>query len=119
MSFAGGLLTEGPLPDDAIILDTIEAEPGLIETCTAKGDVTLFTYKHRKMMPEEAMLEIVDAEWEGTWKHQPIKYATYVELQRIVRDAYRTDPNGEFRRQQDAEFYTQAEIDLCMLQLKY
>lgn len=102
-----------------VIIESTPASIGLIESCQAKGDVALFVYEHRGLITEEQALAIMNENWRDTWSKLPIKHATYVELQRIIRDAYRTTPDGKWQRTESAAFYTQDEIHSCIFDLKY
>ena len=71
----------------------------LKETCTAKADAAMFTYRYRDTFSQEIMFKYMERDWRETWSKIPnIKYATYVDMQRIIRDAYRTDSSGKFIR---------------------
>ena len=96
----------------------------VMDTCMAKGDVTMFTYRHRDHVTEQRMLEILDFNWSETWNKNPnIRHITYVDMQRIIRDAYRTDRNGKYKRDccTDAveEERTNHELYVCYNQTKY
>ena len=89
--------------------------------CVAKGDVTMFTYRHRDSIPLEKMLDIMQEDWDEVWsKEEAIKHATYVDMQRIIHDAYRTNNRGEFIRECCTEEIEQQrtgqEIILCINQ---
>lgn len=72
----------------------------LINICNAKGDVTAYAYAHRPKMNEEQMLKVLEESWFGTWiKLDQVKHSTYIDMQRIIRDAYRTNNKGEFRNE--------------------
>lgn len=69
-------------------------------SCEATGDVALFVYRHRDDISQEKALDILEDNWNGTWAKDPdLEHANYVDLQRLVRDAYRTDSSGEFKRE--------------------
>jgi len=72
----------------------------LLETCLAKGDVVMFTYRHRDQLSEEQMLGKLTKDWTEVWSKNPnIKHVTYVDMQRHVRDAYRTDSQDNYVRE--------------------
>ena len=102
----------------------VEITPAVQERCAAKGDVTVFTYRHRDFISEERMLEILQQNWDDTWSKSPnIKEHTYVDMQRIVRDAYRTKRDGSYRREcctDEAEAeYAIRELEACYSELQY
>ena len=70
------------------------------------------------------MLAILKDNWEETWSKSPnIKEHTYVDMQRIVRDAYRTNRDGTYRRgcctdEIEAEAAIR-ELEVCYGELQY
>ena len=66
----------------------------------AKALVAQYAYTYRPKMNVEAMLHVMEKEWkakrEGEWA--AFDHATYVDMQRIVRRAYRKNA-GKFRHQ--------------------
>lgn len=88
--------------------------------CQAKGDVTLFVYERRDEFTEEQAFEFLEKAWNATWSDVPsIQTATYVDMQRIIRDAYRTNGRGEFRQEccteEIAEKQTMKVLKQCLL----
>lgn len=60
--------------------------------CFAKGDAVLFTQQYRDKIPLEKALQVLERDWKESYSLKGIKRATYIDMQRIVRDAYREDP---------------------------
>ena len=74
---------------------TIEIPTELVDTCVAKIEVTSFTYEHINTVSEKDTLAVLAKDWSTDWSKNPtIKHATYVDMQRIVRDAYRRQEKG-------------------------
>jgi len=73
--------------------------PEMRDRCFAKGDVAVFAYRYRDKMTEDRMLEYLDYNWSNTWsKVEGMHYSTYVDMQRIIRDAYRKNRKGEYKK---------------------
>jgi hypothetical protein len=94
------------------------------QRCIAKGEVALFVYKHRDMLTLEQVLETLEEDWESAWSKNPnIPWATRVDMERIVRDAYRTDSNNEYIREccteEVAEQQSVTEMRECVYWLEY
>lgn len=94
------------------------------QRCLAKGEVTLFVYKHRDLLTIEQTLNVMVEDWEGAWSKNPnIPWATRVDMERIIRDAYRTDSNDEYIREccteEIAEQQAVTEMRQCVYQLNY
>ncbi len=90
-----------------------EVEITISETCKAKGDVRLFMHGHLDKITQEQALQLLERDWEQDWKHiEGIRWASYVDMQRIVRDAYREGPIP----QEEAEMDTVREMVMCMKQ---
>ena len=70
--------------------------------CHAKALVAQYAYTYRDKQPVDAALKMIEDEWAlhredgGRWID--FDYATYVDMQRIIRDAYRKS-GGKFRRE--------------------
>lgn len=87
--------------------------------CVAKGDVTMFVYQHRDEVSRSDAFEILDRDWNEAWKSiEGMSHATYVDMQRIINDAYRTERDGSYRRdccsEEIAEEETIKEILACI-----
>lgn len=68
--------------------------------CTAKGNVTMFVYRHRNDLSQREMFGKFNESWNDTWSKIPsIQTATYVDMQRIIRDAYRKDRDGNYHHE--------------------
>lgn len=68
--------------------------------CKARNDTAIFVYDHREQVTQDEALEIVEKNWTATWSKTPgLQWSDYVDMQRIVRDAYRTDSRGEYVRE--------------------
>ena len=94
------------------------------ERCMAKGDVVMYTYLHRDDYTVEEMLDIARINWEDVWSKNPnIKWETYNDMQRIIRDAYRTKSDGSFVNDcctaEIAEERTFNEMAKCIWELDY
>ncbi len=80
--------------------------PELRSLCEAKGDVATFAYRFRNDFSKDQMLAKLDSEWDRVWSKREYSRATYVDMQRIVRDAYRENKIGGYKREcctEDAE----------------
>lgn len=91
------------------------------ERCGAKGDLTMFVYRHRDMMSQDDMMLIFQNDWDVDWsKKKSITHTSYVDMQRIIRDAYRTDRSGEYIRgcctKEIEESRTVNELTACLNQ---
>ena len=70
----------------------------LQDRCSAKADVTAFTYIHRHQLQENQMLMFLERDWRKIWsQNSNFTHATYLDMQRIVRDAYRKDKKGKYQ----------------------
>ena len=118
------ILATLPIVNQSAAADEIEIPQALEDTCRAKGDVTAFVYEHRDRMSEEAALDLLESEWENEWSQNPnIKWATYLDMQRILRDAYRTNSNDQYKREcctdEIIERETVGEMIACLHNLKF
>ena len=87
-------------------------------TCTVKLNTINITMKHRDAYSEEEALESAAKRWEFFNKKQPenFSYATYVDMQRLVRDVYRKN-SGKYRRPNTQEYldeYLMDEFEYCI-----
>jgi len=68
--------------------------------CSAYSNITEYTYTNRDEFSEGEMLVFLEMNWlEGYSRDKLFKHYDYVDMQRIVRDAYRTQRNGTYRRE--------------------
>lgn len=99
----------------------VQVPENVVEACDAKADVTAFTYGERDTYTQEEMMTILANNWRDNWAH--LKHATYVDMQRIVRDAYRTDKKGKYNRpccNTEIELaWAYLETDSCMKHLHF
>lgn len=72
----------------------------LAPECKARNDITIFAYDHRDQVTQDEALEIVKDNWNKTWSSvEGLEWHDYVDMQRIVRDAFRTNSNGDYIRE--------------------
>jgi hypothetical protein len=94
------------------------------ERCIAKGELTYYAYSVRNEQTEEYVLDVLEQEWNSRWYAIPeITWATHVDMQRIIRDAYRKDSSGNYIKDccgdQAVEDATALEMQLCVYWLDY
>jgi len=71
----------------------------LANRCQVKAEVTSFVYKHRHEFTEEQILSDLHDDWDNVYsKKSYLPWHSFVDMQRIIRDAYRKDANGEYIR---------------------
>ena len=75
----------------------IDVDPEVAKRCSAKGDVTAFVYQNRDSYTLEQMLEVFEESWNDSWSD--LGRPTYVDSQRIIRDAYRKDYQDKYVRE--------------------
>ena len=101
--------------------DGVKVEPEIAKRCGVKGDVTMFTYANRDKYTLQEMLEVFEKTWEESWKGTG--RATYVDSQRIIRDAYRKDSHNKYIREccTDAAVahQTYRETEKCVFELQF
>ena len=56
--------------------------------CERKGIVTVYSLVHRDEFTEKEMLTLLQEDWEGSMSEM-FGFASYVDMQRIIRDNYR------------------------------
>lgn len=56
--------------------------------CEQKGNVTVYSLLHRDEYTEAEMLALLQEDWEGSMSEM-FGFASYVDMQRIIRDNYR------------------------------
>jgi len=99
-----------------VVSEEAELSP-LERICLAKGNVTAFTYEHRDELSKEETFDILKREWKESWSDH-VPYSSYVDMQRIINDAYRMNAQGKFRRpcctEQEVTEQTKREIFACM-----
>jgi len=66
------------------------------DLCNAKMGVAEFVYTHRDQMTKDQMMQVLENTWGGDWARE--RYASYVDMQRIIEDAYRK-LGTEYRRE--------------------
>lgn len=94
------------------------------DRCLAKGEVTLFAYSNRDKLTLSETLEVFEREWNDVWSQNPnISWATHVDMERIIRDAYRTDSTGSYKRECCTEEVIDAqalhEMQQCVYRLHF
>lgn len=77
------------------------------DLCNAKMGVAEFTYTHRNQMTKDQMVQVLEKSWGGDWAHK--HHASYVDMHRIIEDAYRK-LGAEYRRQCCTEKVIKAEV---------
>ena len=60
--------------------------------CDAKMTVAEYAYRHRNFMPKKDMFQVLDQTWDERWTS--LDYASYVDMKRIIEDAYRRQKGG-------------------------
>ncbi len=70
--------------------------------CERKGIVTVYSLAHRDEYTEKEMLALLQEDWEGSMS-ELFGFASYVDMQRIIRDNYRKFGNTEFRIANDED----------------
>lgn len=74
-----------------------EVEPlSTEEVCRAKAGYVIHVMTHRKSTSQQEALEQLEYFW-TTELDALMKYATYVDMQRITRESYQTKTKGDFR----------------------
>ena len=70
------------------------------EKCKVKSVVVTGTFQVRETVTLEKALDLVIKSWNEDIEPvaDDIAYATFVDMQRIVRDIYRTKKNGDWKR---------------------
>lgn len=99
----------------------IKVDPEVAERCSAKGDVTAFTYQHRDALTEDQMLRVFENTWNERWKD--LGMPTYLDSQRIIRDAYRKDSQDKYIREccsgAIVAYHTYRETEKCVMELQF
>lgn len=62
--------------------------------CDAKMTVAEYAYRNRNLMPKDHVFKALDQTWKERWSS--LSNATYVDLRRIVNEAYRMN-SGKHR----------------------
>ncbi len=70
--------------------------------CTQKGAVTAFSLVHRDEYTEDEILGVLEEDWEDSLSKQ-FEFASYVDMQRIIRDNYRKFGSRGYRIANDQE----------------
>lgn len=81
-----------------LVIETDHVVPVEVrKLCEPKGEVAVFAYRYRNKMSQATMLVKLENDWNKTWSSIPLMpRSAYVDMQRIIRDAYRTDRDGEY-----------------------
>ena len=111
ISFARGISYE--IYEDrekGILLGVIEGEPNRL--CTIKINLVRYAMANRDKREEEEILKFAEGQWTYYNKKYPDEFsgATYVDMQRIVRDAYRIN-SGKYRRPNTQEALSKFVVD--------
>lgn len=78
-------------------LNTNEIE----DLCSRKANVAHYAMMHRDAIPAEQIFSTLDHKWKQIKALPHLSHATYVDMQRIIRDALRTDSRGNYRLPND------------------
>ena len=102
--------------EKGVLLGVIEGEPNRL--CTVKINLVRYAMANRDVRTEEDMLKVADGQWTYYNKKYPEEFsgATYVDMQRIVRDAYRIN-SGRYRRpntQETLDKFVVDEMEYCI-----
>lgn len=83
----------------------------LYDTCNFKGDLAMFAYENRKTTPIDHVLLTLRHDWKYVWSTKGVTHSSYVDMQRIVRDAYRKTNDGHYVNKADTEDEVLAVVD--------
>lgn len=85
--------------------------------CKGKGVVAAFAITSREEVSEKEVLEILEGDWEESYKPAGVKFSTYVDMQRIVRDVMRKNKDGSWAHywddDSDIQLYAENEVVMC------
>lgn len=88
----GEAVTEVPTANGGMI----SIPTWLYDTCNAKGDLAILAYENRETAPIANILMTLHHDWKYVWSTKGVTHASYVDMQRIVRDAYRKNNDGVY-----------------------
>lgn len=74
-----------------------------VDLCSRKASVAQYAMMHRDTISMEKMFEDLEHDWNKIGMLPHLSHVTYVDMQRIIRDALRTDSGGNYRLPNDKE----------------
>lgn len=91
----------------------------LEQRCIAKWNIASYVLHNRDKYTEEEMLELLAQDWEDYKQIPHFKYHAYVDMQRLIRDAYRRS-GKEYKvsnaTKEDIKAFVDYEVQTCLWQ---
>ena len=105
------------MPNDIVELQEELQRMGLPGFCQAKVLILLGAFDSREGgATQQEFLELLTQKWETA--KNPVPRITYVDMQRVVRDIFRVNGDGSWRRVNNEETIvemTKREVQYCMI----